>query len=93
MKPLMQFQSAKSHIHCLVHTLNRMVCDILVELKSRTMREAQDDKDDANIAGPITKLQHIVVLLLLIKFNVHIEPIGYDGHAYCCIDRSEPSTR
>lgn len=39
-KPLMQFQSAKSHIYCLVHALNWIVCDILTELKSRTMKEA-----------------------------------------------------
>jgi len=25
------------------------------------MKEAQDDEDDANIAGPVAKLQHIVV--------------------------------
>jgi hypothetical protein len=60
-KPLMRFQGAKSHIHCLAHALNRIVRDILTELKSRTMREAQDDKDDANIAGPVAKLRHIVV--------------------------------
>jgi hypothetical protein len=56
MKPLIWFQGAKSHIHCLVYVLNRIVYNILVELKSRTMREAQDDKDDANTAGPIAKL-------------------------------------
>jgi hypothetical protein len=57
MKSLMQFQGAKSHIHCLAHALNRMVCDILTELKSWTMKEAQDDENDANIAGPIVKLR------------------------------------
>ena len=61
MKPLMRFQGAKSHIHCLAHALNRMVRDILTELKSGTMKEAQDDEDDVNIAGPVAKLQHIVI--------------------------------
>jgi len=61
MKPLMRFQGAKSYIHCLAHALNRIVCDILTKLKSSTMKEAQDNEDDANIASPVAKLRHIVV--------------------------------
>ena len=61
LKPLMRFQGVKSYIRCLVHALNWVVCNILNELKSRTMKEAQDGEDDVDLASPIAKLQHIVV--------------------------------
>jgi hypothetical protein len=56
LKPLMKFHGPKSHIHCLVHVLNRIVQDILEELKSGTMKQANDGEDDPNKSSPIAKL-------------------------------------
>ena len=61
LKPLMKFHGPKSYIHCLAHALNRIVQDILEELKSRTMKQANNGEDDPNKSSPIAKLQHIAV--------------------------------
>lgn len=61
MKLLMQYQGVKSHIYCLAHALNRIVSNILGELKSRTMKETQDRDNDVTTASPVAKLQYIVV--------------------------------
>jgi hypothetical protein len=61
MKPLMRFQGAKNHVHCLAYALNRIVQDILHELKSSTIKQTQANEDDWEIASPVAKLQHIVV--------------------------------
>jgi hypothetical protein len=60
-KLLMQFQGAKSHIHCLTHALNQVVRNILTKLKSRTMKEAQGNEVNVNAASLVAKLQYIVV--------------------------------
>jgi hypothetical protein len=57
----MRFQGVKSHIHCLAYALNRIVQDILRELKSGSMQEIEEGEDDVELAGPIAKLRHIVV--------------------------------
>ena len=57
----MQFQGAKSYIHCLAYTLNQIIQDILQELKSGLMQETEKGEDNAKVAGPIAKLRHIVV--------------------------------
>lgn len=61
MKPLMRYQGAKSNIHYLAHALNQIVGNMLGELNSGTMKEAQDRDDDVNIVGPVAKLRHLVV--------------------------------
>jgi hypothetical protein len=61
LKPLICFQRPRSHIHCMVFALNCVVQDILKELKSGTMQQAEDRDIDVVQAGLIAKLQHIVV--------------------------------
>jgi len=61
LRPIMRYKGVKSHICCLAHALNRIVQEILKELKSGTVQEAEDGEDDAGLAGPIAKLWHIVV--------------------------------
>jgi hypothetical protein len=61
LKPLIQFQGSKSHIYCMAYALNQIVKDILKELKSGSMQETEDREIDAAIAGPVAKLQYIVV--------------------------------
>ena len=57
----MRFQGVKSYIHYLAHALNRIVQDILRELKLGSMQEIEEGKDDVELVGPIAKLRYIVV--------------------------------
>jgi hypothetical protein len=56
LKPLIQFQRSKSHIHCIAHALNWVVQDILKELKSGTMQQTKNREIDVAQAGLIAKL-------------------------------------
>lgn len=69
LKPLMRFQGQKSYIRCLVHILNLIVKDILLQLKLGTMKSAKQVLTDMelnhtktfSLIGPIVKIQYLAL--------------------------------